>query len=305
MKVSAHTRAVVEAVFVTFLWSTSWVLIKIGLADIPALLFAGLRYFFAFLCLLPFILRPARLAALRGLSRRKWSGLLLLGVIFYAVTQGTQFVGLAYLPAVSVSLLLTLTVIVVPLLGIVWLSENLLPQQWSGIAFFVLGAAIFFYPIALPAGEAIGFVVVLIGVLANALSAVLGRQINRDWNLDPLLVTVVSMGIGSAVLLAAGLWAQGMPTLAPIHWMIIVWLAIVNTALAFTLWNRTLQTLTATESSIINNTMLVQIALLAWIFLGEALTALKIAGMLLAMVGALLVQIRMPGKILDTQTSIE
>ena len=32
-----HFTAVFQALFVTFLWSTSWVLIKIGLVDIPAL----------------------------------------------------------------------------------------------------------------------------------------------------------------------------------------------------------------------------------------------------------------------------
>ena len=33
---SLHTWAVLQALFVTFLWSTSWVFIKFGLADIPA-----------------------------------------------------------------------------------------------------------------------------------------------------------------------------------------------------------------------------------------------------------------------------
>ena len=53
---SSHTSAVLQALFVTFLWSTSWVLIRIGLEDIPALTFAGLRYTIAFLCLLPLVL---------------------------------------------------------------------------------------------------------------------------------------------------------------------------------------------------------------------------------------------------------
>jgi drug/metabolite transporter (DMT)-like permease len=69
-------------------------------------------------------------------------------------------------------------------------------------------------------------------------------------------------------------------------------LAVVNSALAFTLWNRTLRTLSAMESSIINNTMLVQIVLLAWLFLGESLTWRQVAGMVLVAAGTLIVQIR-------------
>ncbi|HXV99759.1 MAG TPA: EamA family transporter, partial [Anaerolineae bacterium] len=62
LKNSAHLKTILQALLVTFLWSTSWVLIKFGLRDIPALTFAGLRYSLAFLCLLPFVLSRTRLA---------------------------------------------------------------------------------------------------------------------------------------------------------------------------------------------------------------------------------------------------
>jgi drug/metabolite transporter (DMT)-like permease len=65
-----------------------------------------------------------------------------------------------------------------------------------------------------------------------------------------------------------------------------------DSALAFTLWNRTLRTLSAMESSIINNTMLFQITTLAWVFLGEELAWRGAAGMVLAAIGILAVQIR-------------
>jgi drug/metabolite transporter (DMT)-like permease len=48
------------------------------------------------------------------------------------------------------------------------------------------------------------------------------------------------------------------------------------------------------ESALINNTMTVQIAILAWVFLGEALTVQKIIGMLLAVLGVMVVQLRRP-----------
>jgi drug/metabolite transporter (DMT)-like permease len=46
------------------------------------------------------------------------------------------------------------------------------------------------------------------------------------------------------------------------------------------------------ESSIINNTMLIQIAVLAWLFLGESLSWRMVLGMVLAALGTLLVQVR-------------
>jgi drug/metabolite transporter (DMT)-like permease len=290
--ISPHLRAVGQALLVTFLWSTSWVLIKIGLEDIPALTFAGLRYALAFLCLLPFAFRSRQLAPLRQVSAGTWVRLLLLGLLFYSVTQGAQFVSLFYLPAVTTSLVLSFTTIVVALLGIVLLGERPTVLQWGGTGLYLAGVVLYLYPVALPGSEVLGLVVAVIGMLANALSSILGRHVNRGGELEPLAVTVVSMGSGAAVLLVAGIAIQGLPRLTLANWAIILWLAVVNTAFAFTLWNRTLRTLSAMESSIINNTMLFQIALLAWVFLGEHLTWREGIGMVLAVLGTLLVQLR-------------
>ena len=100
------------------------------------------------------------------------------------------------------------------------------------------------------------------------------------------------MGIGSIVLLAAGIIVQGLPPISTQNLLYLLWLAIINTALAFVIWNYTLRTLTAMESSIINGTMLIQIAILSWIFLGEGISLQEIIGMAVAAVGAVLVQMK-------------
>jgi drug/metabolite transporter (DMT)-like permease len=289
---SPHLRAVLQAFLVTFLWSTSWVLIKIGLRDIPALSFAGLRYTLAFLCLLPFSIRPGQLTALRKLSIRTWLLLSALGLLFYSVTQGAQFLSLFYLPAVTTSLMLSFTAIIVALMGIVLLKERPTPMQWGGTGLYLLGVLVYFVPLSLPTHQIVGLIVAAVGVLANSISSVLGRHLNRAAVLEPTTITVVSMGVGAIVLLVTGGVVQGLPRLTLTNWLIILWLAVVNSALAFTLWNRTLRTLSAMESSIINNTMLFQIALLAWIFLGERPTGREMTGMMLAVIGTLIVQMR-------------
>lgn len=296
-KASPHFLAVLQALFVTFLWSTSWVFIKIGLEDIPALTFAGLRYALAFLILLPVLFARREHQALRRLGRGDWLQLIILGLLLYSVTQGTQFLALDLLPAATLSLLLNFTTVVVAVMGIVLLAERPTWQQWAGTALFLLGTVVYFYRdvaggIAAESAPLIGLLIAGIGVLANAASAVLGRAVNRHERLTPLLITVVSMGIGAALLLLSGIVVQGLPPLSLRSWLIIAWLALVNTAFAFTLWNKTLRKLSAVESSIINNTMLIQIAILAWIFLDERLQPMEIAGLLLAAFGILLVQLR-------------
>jgi drug/metabolite transporter (DMT)-like permease len=291
--VSPHLKAVLQALLVTFLWSTSWVLIKIGLEEIPALTFAGLRYVLACACLLPFAALSSRVRReLRTLGAADWRRLLALGVTLYALTQGAQFLALAYLPAQTTSLLWSFSTVVVALLGIALLAERPTAWQWAGVVLYLAGATVFLYPAAFPPAQVFGVAVAVAGVLANAGAVVIGRAVNRHGTLSPLTVTVVSMATGSVALLAAGVTGQGLPSLTGTGWLIVAWLAVVNTALAFTLWNLTQRTLSATESSIINSTMLIQIAALAWLLLGEPLDLRQITGLSLAALGVLLVQLR-------------
>lgn len=292
----SRTLAILFALLVTFLWSTSFVIIKLGLKDIPPLTFAGLRYFIAFVSLLPFVFRKDKLTAIKSLDRNTWRKLVLLGIIFYTATQGTQFIGLSLLPSVTVSLWLNFTPIIVALLGIVLLSEIPTKQQWIGTFLFIVGIIVYFFPVALSSEQVLGLIVMTIGVLANSGSAILGRDINRSGKHHPLIVTTISMGVGAILLLVAGISLQGLPTLNTTNIIYLLWLALINTAFAFTLWNLSLRSLTAMESSIINGTMLIQIAVLAWIFLGESISIKEIGGMAIAVVGALLVQIKKPDK---------
>jgi drug/metabolite transporter (DMT)-like permease len=287
-----HTLAVLQALFVVFLWATSFVFVKIGLQDIPPITFAGLRYFLAFLCLLLVLLLSRSRIELKELPKSAWARFILLGVLFYAGTQGAIFVALAYLPAVAVNMMWSFSSVLIALLGISLLSERPAWFQWIGMLLAVIGAFIYFYPVDFPRNQTIGLIVAAVGVLANALSSILGREINRTSKHSPLVVTVISMGVGSILLLIAGIAVEETPTLDFRSWAIILWLALVNKALAFTLWNHTLRTLTAMESSIINGTMLLWVAVFAVIFLGETITGRESIGLVATGIGTIIVQLR-------------
>ncbi len=229
---------------------------------------------------------------IKQLQSAQWKKLILLGIIFYTFTQGTQFLGLSLLPSVTVSLMLNFTPIIVAILGIVLLSEKPTHLQWFGITLFIVGIVTYFFPISLIDNQALGLLVMAIGVIANSISAILGRDINRNKNISPLVVTFISMGVGAIFLIAIGLSMDGLPEISLKTWMYLLWLAVVNTAFAFTLWNVTLRSLTAMESSIINGTMLIQIAILAWYFLDENISQQEGIGMVIAAIGAVFVQIK-------------
>lgn len=288
---SPHSRAILTALFVTFLWATSWVIIKFGLSDnIPPLTFAGMRYSIAALCLLPVVLRqPALRNSIREFSARQWQLLIALGLIFIGVAQGMQFISLSYLPAITVNLLLSFTAIVVTTLGIFFLSERPMPAQWLGLVLYLAGATLYFYPVTLSGSDFIGIIAALICLAANAVSTVLGRAINRTAAIAPILVTLITMIVGGVSMLIVGIILEPAPALSLSGILSILWLSAVNSAFAFTLYNGTLQTLTAIESNLINNMMLVFIPVLAWLFWGETITLKSLLALILATGGIFVV----------------
>lgn len=284
--------AVAEAFFVTFLWSSSFVIIKFGLAEIPALIFAGLRYMIAALILLAMVLAiPSQRAGLKSLSKKWWKLLAVYGFLYYTLTQGTHFVGLALLPATMVSFILNFTVILVVILGTLFLHEPPNKAQLVLIAVAMVGAFLFFVPIDLAVTPLLGILVMMIGLVANALSAIVGRAVNRSHEIPAVLVTAVSMVIGALVLLVAGLLTNGLPVLSPAALFTVLWLAVVNGALAFTMWNHAMQYLRVVETTIINSTMMVQIAILALVFLQETLNLWDWIGIALVMTAAVAIQV--------------
>jgi drug/metabolite transporter (DMT)-like permease len=297
LRINSHTKAVLQALFVVFLWATSWVLIKIGLQDIPALTFAGLRYTLAFLCLLPLVFLSRQKTSLRKISKGTLWQLLVLGFLLYTITQGAIFLTLYYLPAVTVNLLWSFSTVMVALMGIIWLAENPTRFQWAGVLLASFGAVIYFYPVTLLTNQLLGVIIAVVGVLANAGASILGRDVNRKGNIHPMMVTTISMGIGALTLLVIGIAVQGIPAISMRGWIIIAWLAVVNTAFAFTLWNLTLRSLSAMESSIINGTMLIWIPILAILFLQEEVSTKEVIGLVVVAVGTVIVQLRQPIKV--------
>lgn len=288
----SRITAILLNFFVVIIWSSSWVLIKIGLRDIPALTFAGLRYFLAFVFLLPFLFNRNIRHQIRNLSRNDWLLLLMMGVFSYFIAQGAQFLSLDHLPATTLSLILNMTSILVMVSAIFLIKEMPTWLQVFGVFLNLAGMLLFFYAAGINGYSPLGFLFGAVCLLANAVGTILTRKINHAGRLNPIAVTMVAMGFGSALMLAGGVIWQGLPQLNAQSLIIIVILASVNTAFTFVLWNYTLQTLTAVESSIINGTMMVFIAIFAWIFLNEVQDIKGVMGLALAFIGALIVNIR-------------
>lgn len=278
------------AILVVILWSTSWILIKIVVEEVPSITLAGLRYSLAFFVLTPFVVKRKTRDEITKIRKDQWIQLILLGCIYIALTQGAMNVALSLLPTVTVSLILNFTSGLIAIVGIVVLQEKPTILQWIGLMVNLVGILIYFLPFQDMRISLLGYLVAIFCLIVNTISALLSRKINREAVINPLLVTWISIGIGGGLLLISGILTQGLPPISLQSTLIILWLAVVNTAFAFPLWNYSLQHLTAMESSVINSLMLVFIAILAILILGEKLDGKGIFGLALASLGTYLVQ---------------
>jgi len=291
---SKRTRilAVVQALFVTVLWSSSFIVIKFGLAEIPPLTFAGLRYSIASLILLVLIASQSKMrSSMKGRPRRWWGMLTLYGIVYITATQGTQFLGLYYLPAITFSLILNLTPIIVLIMAIPWLREQPSAVETGLILIGILGVILYFYPLDFVGVSILGLTVGIISLLANSFSSIIGRAINRARDTPALVITGIMMSIGSIFLLLFGLVSEPIVSLSLTSWFYILWLAAMNTALAFYLWNKAMRVLRAIDMTLINSTMMPQIVILSIIFLGEYPNYLDWIGLIILAASVAAVQV--------------
>jgi drug/metabolite transporter (DMT)-like permease len=213
------------------------------------------------------------------------------GMFGYTLAQGLQYVGLFYLPAVTTTFILNFTPIFVLVLGILFLNEQVSRIQLLGLPVALLGATLFFSKALGGEGQVFGILVVLVSGLAWALYLIIIRRIQSVNSFGSFKLTALTMGTGTAGLLLLAAVFEGPAPISTNGILILLWLSVVNTALAFLLWNRVLRHIQAYRLSMIQNSMLVQVAVLAWIFLGERLTYLMVLGMIFVIVGVVLVQL--------------
>ena len=289
-RLSPRLKAILLAILVVMLWSTSWILIKILVEEVPSITLAGLRYSLAFFVLTPFVLTRKTRSEIMEIRKAHWIQLILLGCVYIALTQGAMNIALSILPTVTVSLILNFTSGLIAIAGMVVLQEKPTMLQWTGLIVNLIGILIYFLPFQEMRISFLGYLAAIFCLVVNTISALLSRKINREAVINPLLVTWISIGIGGGLLLITGISIQGLPPMSIQSILMILWLAVVNTAFAFPLWNYSLQHLTAMESSVINSLMLVFIAILAVLILGEKLDGKGIFGLSLASLGTYLVQ---------------
>ena len=188
-----------------FVWGTTWLAMKVGIATVPPGVFAGTRWTSAGLMLL--LWRWARGQRLQ-IPMRLTGRLLVVAVLMVSMNQVIQLYGLRFITA-GLAAVLSSALTPIALLGfaVAFGQERSSWRQLAAIAVGVVGILVLFGPSAfagtLDGRELAGASGVIVGTLFYSAGSVMARPLMNS--LAPAQMAAMTNLIGGAILLAASI----------------------------------------------------------------------------------------------------
>jgi DME family drug/metabolite transporter len=208
--------------------------------------------------------------------------LLLMGVIgiLLAIYQ-LCFFGAIQRVGVTIATLVTLCIapVIVAVLSPLLFGERLTRRLVLSAALAITGTVLLVSPIDLTAlgGTAgTGLLLALGSALGYALVAIVSRSVAR--HAHPLTPVTVGFAVGALVLLPAMLFDGPRLDFPPVGWLLLVYLAVVPSALAYVLFTVGMRTTLATVASLVTLIEPLTAAGLAWLLFDERLGPLALVG---------------------------
>ena len=261
------------------IWGSTWLFIKLGLADLPPITFAGIRFVIA--CTILFTLIRIRRIPLPR-ARADWILLASSGILSFGLNYGLVFWGEQYITS-GLAALLQATL---PAFGLVFAHLHLPSERltWTKIGGVVLGVfgvgVVFSNQLVVSGRQALaGCVALVLSAMFAAYSNVLVKAFGK--HLNPAVLSAGQMLFGLVLLLSVGLPLEGNPF--RFHWtpmavIAMLYLAVVGSVIAFLLYYWLVLNMDVTKSMLIALVTPVVAVLLGMLVLDEEFGWRTLAG---------------------------
>lgn len=266
-----------------FIWGSLYVVSKYALAVMPPVAVLLGRYGLSVVILF-FIVRAR---GFQPIQRQDWKYFIIIGFVGYFFSIACQLTGTKLLDASLASLINSLNPVAIPIMAAVFLKERITLRKAAGIAVSIAGIYII-----LGKGEGgmnlMGIAASILSVLCWSASSVTVRKIAGKY--DPIQISFVGMLFALIPNIpAAALELAAAPcTLTASAVLALIYMAAVCTALAHTLWNKSLQILSAGTCSMLYPLQPLTSAVLGVLVLHEGITASFLAGAAVICAGVLI-----------------
>ncbi|MDQ7093858.1 DMT family transporter [Desulfosporosinus sp. PR] len=282
MKLSRTQWADFSLLLVTLIWGSTFVIVKWAIADLPPFPFLAIRFFLAFLSLLPFLwLQRAhivRKTVLKGMA---------VGVFLFS-GYTWQTLGLQFTTASNAGFITGLSVVIVPTLVTVTTRKLPRPSLFLGIISALAGLAL------LSLGDHFqlnkGDLMVLICAFSFALHIYFVGRYAPQTN-----ATVLAGAQILTVSILSGIFSVILPQ-PPLHFSSTAWLGLLVTAvpatsIAFFVQTKMQQFTTPTHTALIFSMEPVFAAISGFFLAGEVLSFKGLLGAVLVLGGMLIAEL--------------
>ena len=273
---------------IAFIWGLTFVMVQDAVRAYPVFAFLSARFLLAFLAMLPLALLLRKRTAGWGAATPLWRQIgagVFIGLILFA-GYSFQTMGLQYTTPAKAGFITGLSVVIVPVLGMVFARERLEAAVWLGVGMATAGLALLsLIGVNLKQGVNPGDILVFFCALSFAAHIfVTGRFSHR---MDPLILTMTQILTVAVLATAAShffepptpVFPRGQPLFAAIF------TGVLATAVAFGVQTMAQRFTTATHTALIFATEPVFAALASFTLIGERLGPPQLLGGVLILAG--------------------
>jgi drug/metabolite transporter (DMT)-like permease len=269
----------IALLMMTVIWGINAVVVKATYAQIPPMAFMAIRFMLAGTLLLAVAWIAERSLFIQ---RRHWGLLLAAAMVGTGLYQPLFLKGLSMTTASNTALILAASPAFVALLNRALGRELLSARGWVGIALAFVGIVLIVEGgggLEVGSELFVGDVLILLGTFLWASYTVLAAPLMRTYS--PLRVTTLTTAIGALPLILLGAPATAAlqeHQVAAWGWAGLIFSAVFAIVVAYIIWNNGVKKIGGARTALYSNLVPVIGTIAAAVFLGEAITLLKVVG---------------------------
>ncbi len=280
----------------TLMWASSLILAKMIYVEMTPIIFVALRYTIASPFLVVLVLLSKGSEEKLSNSKAYWKSILLAGLLGPFLSQVLQYIGLSMTSAGETLLLLNMSPVFAVILAAPMLKEPITIDKVGGLVLATVGAS-FIVLGGVPLDSEFGLVriagdlLIIISTLLFALNGIAGKIAVAE--VDSISVTAFSTLFAVPFLwLSAAIYEDlsVLPRLGPISWLVVVWVGVVNSVIAFIFYYESMKHIEASRVQIALNLIGVWGLVMAVFLLGEPTSFLQVTGGALTILGVVVSQ---------------
>ena len=292
---SRTSLAYLAIILTTVLWASSLIFAKLIFAELGPIVFVALRYTLACPFLLVITLQHKKKQTVEDV-KKNWKLLLVAGLSGPFISQILQYIGLELTTASDTLLLLNLTPIFAVILAAPVLNEKISFEKIVGLSLATIGALLIVMntvpdDITFDIWRFLGALIVIVSTFFFAINGIAGKIAIKS--IDAISITFYSTLIAVPFIWISAILLDDLTVLLTMSmqsWLIVLWVAIVNTVIAFILYYESMKHIEASLVQIMLNLIAVWGVLLSIFVLHETVTYLQIFGGIITVIGVIIAQ---------------